>query len=456
VCEVTRHAFETLPTTETNGYLTPMSDLETEPLRIELLPHAVRARTRIEWKGPLGNESAVIDGSATVGSAPRAQLVVADPLVSRIHCELFVRGDGLWVRDLDSRNGTFVDGVRVECARVDVGHALRLGATELRVVPGQEQRDVDLWPDETFGRLVGRSVAARELFAKLARIAGTSSTVLLRGETGTGKELAARALHDGSPRREGPYVVVDCGAIPEALLESELFGHVKGAFTGATNTRNGAFAEAHGGTLFLDEIGELPLALQPKLLRFLETRTVRRIGESVAREVDVRVVAATHRDLRTMVNSGAFREDLYFRLAVIPVEIPPLRDRLEDLEILVNSFLPAELRGRLFSPAEMSELRRRAWTGNIRELRNFAERAVTLGPRWALSEAARTPSSETFPPVRITEPFKEIRERWLARLEIEYLQRALEHHGGSVQAVADASGLDRSYVYRLILKHGLR
>lgn len=404
----------------------------------------------------MGEEHESIDGNTTVGAAPRAQIVLPDPLVSRIHCELFTRGDGLWVRDLESRNGTFVDGVRVECARVDVGHVLRLGATELRVVASQDERDVELWRDDRFHRLVGRSVAARELFAKLARVAPTTSTVLLRGETGCGKELAAHALHHGSPRVGGPYVVVDCGAIPEALLESELFGHVKGAFTGATTTRNGAFAEAHGGTLFLDEIGELPMALQPKLLRFLETRTVRRIGESAAREVDVRVVAATHRDLRTMVNSGAFREDLYFRLAVIPIEIPPLRDRLEDLELLINAFLPVELAGRLFTPAELAELRRRPWTGNVRELRNFVERAVTLGPRWALSEAKRGGVEETFPPIRIAEPFKEIRDRWLGHLEAEYLRRALEHHGGNVQAVADASGLDRSYVYRLIVKHGLR
>jgi DNA-binding NtrC family response regulator len=411
------------------------------------------------WNDALGAHEVTLGERVAIGSAPRAELVIADSLVSRIHAELVMREDGLWVRDLGSRNGTYVNGVRVESARLDAGLVLRVGATGLQVRLDGTPEEIVLWPEDGFGDLRGRSVAARELFAKLARVANTDSTVLVQGETGTGKELVGRAIHEHSRRHAGPYVIVDCGSIPEPLLESELFGHAKGAFTGAVGARNGAFVEADGGTIFLDEIGELPGPLQPKLLRFLETRTVKRLGESSHRKVDVRVIAATHRDLRTMVNTGAFREDLYFRLAVLPIWIPPLRERAADIELLVEHCLPAELRGQLFTPAMMAELQRRPWPGNVRELRNFVERCVAFGPGWALAQSAATPAAQAatgLPPVLANEPFKDVRDRWIAHLERAYLSDALKQHQGSVQAVAEASGLDRSYVYRLVLKHGLR
>ena len=252
--------------------------------------------------------------------------MIEDATVSRLHAELDPRRDGLWVRDLGSRNGTFVNGVRVVSARVPDGGRVQLGAASITLLPSPTSVSVELWPDTRFGPLVGKSVAMRELFATLARVAAVDATVLVSGETGTGKELVAEAVHGASPRAGGPFVVVDCAALPDQLLQSELFGHARGAFTGAETARAGAIESANGGTVFLDEIGELPLAMQPALLRVLESRTVRRLGETAHRKVDVRFVSATHRDLRAMVTAGAFREDLYFRhRASLPLVVPPLR-----------------------------------------------------------------------------------------------------------------------------------
>src|SRR5687767_3634118 len=275
-------------------------------------------RPRVSWNRGGSLVSFIVERPVVAGASPDADLVIDDPLASRVHVELEPRPDGLWARDLGSTNGTFIDGVRVECGRASAGSAIRIGETDLRVeLEASSQRE--LWPEGRFGALVGRSVKMRELFATLARIAPSDSAVLVHGETGTGKEVVSRAIHDASPRSGGPFVIVDCGALAESLLEAELFGHTKGAFTGAATARAGAIEEAHGGTLFLDEIGELPLALQPKLLRALESRTIRRLGETAYRKVDVRFIAATHRGLLDMVATGDFREDLYFRLAVLPV-----------------------------------------------------------------------------------------------------------------------------------------
>ena len=303
----------------------------------------------------------------------------------------------------------------------------------------------------------------RELFARLHRVARTESTVLIEGETGTGKELVARAIHEASSRADGPYVVVDCGALPENLLEAELFGHTKGAFTGAATARAGAIEAADGGTVFMDEIGEMPLPMQPKLLRAIESRMVRRLGETSYRQVDVRIVSATHRDLPSMVNSGAFREDLYFRLAVVPVAIPPLRARTEDIPLLAESFLPDGSQGGL-GPELMRELNGRPWLGNVRELRNFVHRAVALGAKEAL--AMGRPSTQPAPskptngaevqaPVSIDEPFKDVRDRLLDNLEREYMRGMLERHNRDTSAIAQAAGLDRSYIYRLIHQHAV-
>jgi DNA-binding NtrC family response regulator len=328
----------------------------------------------------------------------------------------------------------------------------------------------------------------RELFATLARIAPMDAPVLVYGETGTGKELVARAIHDASPRASKPFVVVDCAALPENLLDAELFGHTRGAFTGAHAARTGAIESAEGGTVFLDEIGELPIAMQPKLLRVLESRTVRRVGEATHRSVDVRFLSATHRDLLTMVNAAEFREDLYFRLSVIPIHVPALRERKDDIELLVSHFLRTA-GGASHIPAElMRELMSRPWRGNVRELRNFVERARALGATEALAMTSeREPSARPSSPASVgsvpaavpgtaavpgpsaaapaaadvTDPrifqqaYKDFRESWVDSGEKEYIRRLLVRHDRNVAAAAREAEVDRTYIYRLIRKHEL-
>jgi DNA-binding NtrC family response regulator len=310
--------------------------------------------------------------------------------------------------------------------------------------------------------MVGRSVAMRRAFALLERAAASDATVLFRGETGTGKEAAAESIHAESRRAGGPFIVVDCGAIPSELLESELFGHEKGSFTGASSARDGAFLAAHGGTLFLDEIGELDLELQPKLLRALERREVKKVGQNRYIPVDVRVVAATNRDLKEEVNARRFRADLYYRLAVLDVVLPPLRERADDLPMLVEHLLgalgdSAREPGTEFvrSPGFLADLQRHRWPGNVRELRNYLERCVALRERAPIEDGLSTGAGAS-PEVDISLDLREARERWTEVFEREYLKRLLDHHRGNVSAAARAAGFDRIHFYRLLWKRGLK
>ena len=414
----------------------------------------------IAWSDPAGqtHEKELLE-RVVVGTAPSADVVLTDRAVSRLHAELDPRDDGLWVRDLGSRNGTFVDGIRVVGANIPNGAKVQLGRTEIAVRYGEQPSPVELWPSAQFGGLIGASVAMRELFAKLSRMAQSSASVLIEGETGTGKELAAKAIHDASPRASGPFVVIDCAALPETLLEAELFGHAKGAFTGALAARPGAIEEAEGGTVFLDEIGELPLSMQPKLLRVLESRMVRRIGETQHRAVDVRFVSATHRDLRTLANNRAFREDLYFRLAVLPLTLPPLRERPGDIPLIIDHLLSKE-DARVVSPDLLRDLATRPWFGNVRELRNFLERATTLGAPEALSlaasDAARPDDQEWRPRLPrhwLELPLRDLREQVGARVDREYLAQLLERCDQNVARAATMAGVNRTYLYRLLAKH---
>lgn len=430
-------------------------ELETE---LSVAPGARVATRRhpfLSWRDSDGAHETTVDRPTLVGSASKADLVIVDTTVSRLHAELEPREDGLWVRDLGSRNGTFVEGVRVTEARVPDGGKIRVGATIITVNASVET-SVELWVDDHFGPLVGGSVVMRELFATLARVAPLDSTVLVEGETGTGKELVARAIHDASSRAQKPFVTVDCAALPEQLFEAELFGHARGAFTGAAGARAGALEAAEGGTVFLDEIGELPLAMQPKLLRALESRSVRRLGETAHRHIDVRFVSATHRDLRSMVNAGAFREDLYFRIAVLPVHLPPLRKRMEDVTLLVDRFHPNASRD--WKAALLAEAFDRPWLGNVRELRNFVERAVAFGTKQALAMSdgrgtQEEPRSDASPfggwSAAFEKPFRDFKDE----VEREYIRRLLERHGGNVTAAAQAAEVDRTYVYRLLRKY---
>jgi len=413
-------------------------DAETLPhaSRIPRGPKALLPRVHVAWTDASGKREVRVDKSAILGSSPSVPLRVDDPMVSRLHAELTVQPNGVWLRDLSSKNGTFIENVRVIEAQVPPGGRIRIGSTILQIVESWDAAPPELWPSEQLGNLVGRSQPMRELFARVERVAAISTPVLLLGETGSGKEVVARTIHDRSPRAAGPFVAVDCATVEARTL--------------------GAFEEARGGTVFLDEIGDLPLAAQPSLLRILEQSGSGHGG-------DVRFVAATQRDLPRLVSEGAFREDLYFRIAVLPITVPPLRDRLDDLPLLALAFLPAEEHAAL-TPALLESLRARPWRGNVRELRNFVERALAFGTEEALdllppsetaSAGAASASRTALPRVTYDEPFKVVRDRWVVHLEREYMRGVLARTGGNVSAAADAAGLDRAYVYRLIRKHNL-
>ncbi len=434
--------------------------------------HKVRNCIVLRWTDARGVREARVAKTAVLGSADGVDITVANPAVSRIHAEFDLRNDGLWIRDLGSKNGTYINGVEVGLARFPEGGRLRVGDITLHAQVEAVPTPTELWPGDSFGPLIGPSAAMREMFARLFRVARSESTVLIRGETGTGKDLAARAIHDASSRSAQPFVVVDCAAMSEGVLESELFGHAKGSFTGASAAREGAIEAADKGTVFIDEVGELPLAMQPKILRVLETRSVRRVGETQYRPVDVRFVCATHRDLQTMVNAGAFREDLYFRLSVLPLMMPALRERVEDIGPLARHFLASigrqtgTLPAAALGPDLVEELERRPWLGNVRELRNFTERFVALGAREALALTAGSVSLEaeaqsdlapSSNPLRdaLDRPLKEARDIWMDSLERDYIARLLERCNRNVPAAAQFAGVNRTYIYRLIRKHNL-
>jgi transcriptional regulator with GAF, ATPase, and Fis domain len=414
--------------------------------------------------GPDRGRKVITDKSPIrIGSSDRAHLPLSDATVSKNHCEINLTTEGYLFKDLGSTNGSFLGDVRLMEAYIPPGAVMTLGQSVVRFRPLEEQVFVDLYPKESFGPLWGRSYRMREIFQLLDKVAPTEATVLIEGETGTGKELAAEALHTHSPRADGPFVVFDCGAVPKELAESELFGHEKGAFTGATQTRKGLFEEAHGGTIFFDELGELRQDLQPKLLRVIEKREVRRVGSNRAIPVDVRIIAATNRDLDAEVAAGNFREDLYHRLAVISVLLPPLRERLEDLHLLAQRFYE-ELGAQGQVPQEvLSQLTRYRWPGNVRELRNYIERMVFLNKVPDLPEARDiagqgSPSGgvDIFADIIEDEvPFSEARQQVLARFEREYIIRLLHRHGGNVLRSARAAKVDRRYLQRLKIRYGI-
>ncbi len=415
----------------------------------------------------------------SVGTLESNDLVVRDNSVSRMHFEIVVELDGFRLIDRRSRNGTYVDNVRVFDAYLKGTARIRAGSTQFFFEVLDEELEQPLALADSFGPLLGRSRAMRSMYALLEQISPTALTVLIQGESGTGKELIAEAIHAASPRAGGPFVVFDCSAVAATLLESELFGHEKGAFTGAEGRRGGCMEDADGGTLFLDEIGELPLDLQPKLLRAVEKREVRALGSSRTRQVDVRVLAATNRDLSGEVNAGTFRADLYYRLAVMQVRVPPLRERLEDLPLLVEHFLsraisdPVALARRLaeFEADDYAKLRERPWRGNVRELRNLVEQSLVLGAAGAIASGAPLSPPEAFDdptepleesmagaflfPVNIGGGFLEERKRLLAEFERTFLERLLAEAEGNLTKAAQRAMLDRSYFKRLLKRYGL-
>ena len=363
--------------------------------------------------------------------------------------ELEVRADGVHVRDLGSRNGSFHEGARFEQITIGSGAVLKIGNSELKLVSAERGQPILPSTEEEFGQLVGRSLVMRQLFALLARIAPSDAPVLVNGETGTGKEVCAEAIHARSPRAKGPFVVCDCASLAPSLVESELFGHVRGAFTGADVAREGAFAQADGGTLFIDEIGELELEAQPRLLRALDAHKIKPVGSATYRTVDVRVIAATHRDLRAEVKAHRFREDLFHRLSVLEVVLPPLRERKEDLPLLIRK-LSGEQTLEIAPDAE-ALLLEHDWPGNVRELRNVVQRARSPSRGPTLEAAALGLGDGEQAPAT----FHEAKDRLIGNWERAYVVELLHRTRGNVSRAARVGGLDRVSLHRLIKKHAI-
>jgi Nif-specific regulatory protein len=436
----------------------------------------------------------VVAEQTTVGRGPSNDLALDDPAASRRQTVISADGDGYLVSDLGSANGTFLNSTRLLApARLKSGDVIMIGSTRLEFVSdaSPEVRDEEPNEDATrvrddsrgAGVLLGASTAMVELFHLIEKASASRLPTLLEGETGTGKELVARAIHQGSSSASGPFLPVNCAAVPENLLESELFGHRRGAFTGATGDHEGLFEAAQGGTVFLDEIGEMPLAMQPKVLRVLQEGEVTRIGEIRPRKVNVRLIAATNRDLLREVERGTFRSDLYYRISAFPILIPPLRDRRDDIPLLVESFLASASRrqgkrvGGLTADA-MRALAAFAWPGNVRELQNEIQRAVALAgagepiglqhlsPK--LTASPRPPGDDTDPgldtgndsPTALGEEAAQsgpgsLREARNA-FEARYIAEVLEQQGGSVLRAARVLGLTRAGLYKKLKEYGLR
>ncbi len=425
-----------------------------------------------------------------IGTHPSNDVTVDDPAVSRFHCRIVPDSMGWRVEDSGSTNGTFLEGLRILGAVLPQESVLALGESKIRIRIEKQAAKALVPMMPSFGSLTGTGRAMRKLFALLEKVAASDINCFIHGESGTGKELVATEIVQRGQRADKPFVVVDCGAISPSLVESELFGHVRGAFTGADRDRVGAFEAADGGTVFLDEIGELPLEVQPKLLRALEQREIRRVGETKTRKVNVRVISATNRDLEREVNKGTFRGDLYFRIAVITVRVPPLRERLEDLPHLIRSFLQqagAENSEHLFGPEVIAELSKHEWPGNVRELRNYVERSVVLqtarmtmmpapspsavargelglaepvGGTGPLGQGSQPPRSsaksleEVAQEVDVSVPFKIAKEGLIEKFERAYLRGILERANGNMTLAARLAGIDRMYLHRLVQKHG--
>ena len=441
-----------------------------------------------------------------IGTLPTNDLVLTDASVSRYHVRITTGIRGFVITDLDSTNGTWISGLRIREVTAVGSADLALGDSRIRLIPLADEVEVPISPSGHLGAMLGHSPQMRALFAQVAPVAAANATVLIEGETGTGKELLAEELHRASLRHDKPFIIVDCSALPDNLIESELFGHTRGAFTGAAHERAGAFEVADGGTLFLDEVGELSPAAQPKLLRVLEQRQVKRVGTNRYRDVNVRIIAATNRDLRVGVNEGTFRADLFYRLSVLRLRLPPLRERPEDIELLARHFLDEFSQeiapGRPTPPIGADTLLRLMgyrWSGNVRELRNFMQRVALIAHGSAFVSGALDhaslddePSTSSSPPplphdatpslapetlpsleqgmrpspkptvapshrdIPLHLPYKEAKAHWIDDFEIAYVTALLERTGQNVAAAAREAGVDRTYLFRLIRKYDLR
>ena len=416
-----------------------------------------------------------------MGAMEDNDLVLDDDTVSRYHCRITQTDNSYVIEDLSSTNGTFVNRVRIREAYLKPGCIVTVGKTDVRFQSLDERVDITPTKREAFGDIVGKSIRMREIFGILEKIATTDVTVIIEGETGTGKEVVAKTLHMFSPRANNPFIVFDCGAVPENLIESELFGHEKGSFTGAVMTRQGLFEMAQKGSIFLDELGELNLDLQPKLLRALEQREVRRVGSNKPIKVDVRVIAATNRTLEEEVKAGRFREDLFYRLSVVRIILPPLRERKEDIPLLVKHFLrngsynkdpKGQMKVKGITRDALDCLMNYHWPGNIRELVNVIERACSFADEEYVqpedlpehisgigivrrriepdaatlekSKRAATPSDKSF---------KDAKEEWVSSFERDYIASLLKKNNMNISHAAREADIDRKYFRKLMKKY---
>jgi DNA-binding NtrC family response regulator len=442
-----------------------------------------------------------------IGSMDDNDVVLSDDTVSRYHCKITQEDTGYVLVDQRSTNGTFINKVRVREAFLKSGSIVSVGQSQLRFNALEEEVQIVPSRNDRCAGLIGGNSRMREIYAIIEKIAPTATTVVIDGETGTGKEVVAQAIHSLSPRSRNDLVVFDCGAVPPNLIESELFGHEKGSFTGAMMTRQGLFEQADGGTLFLDELGELPLDLQPKLLRALEQREVRRVGSTKAAKVDVRIIAATNRNLEEEVRAGRFRQDLFYRLSVVRLHLPSLRERADDIPLLVNHFLETgsynrgsggEQRVTAVARDAIVALQNYPWPGNVRELVNVIERAVSFcdnqvlelsdlpdyvrsakappggrpggtGQNRRVSAGAGASGSHPAVPMSASAPtptppeellaegvtFKDAKERWVAAFERDYILQLLRRNNGNISHAARAADIDRKYFRKLMKKYDI-
>jgi two-component system response regulator GlrR len=433
------------------------SDGDTSALPPARSSTRVRACTVEVIDGPDVRRRVRVDRSIfVIGTGDGCDLRLTDPTVSREHVRLGLGPQGIIVTDDGSKNGTVIGTLRISRALLMADATLILGGTTLFVRLDVGHTELELSEKTQFGDAVGVSTAIRHVFALLERAAPSDIAILLEGESGVGKDVLARAIHGASPRREGPYVPIDCGAIPAPLIESELFGHERGAFTGADRARTGAFEQANGGTLFLDEIGELPTDLQPKLLRALETRQIRPVGGQ-PRPVDVRIISATNVRLTEAVHRGEFRTDLFFRLAVMRVAVPPLRDRPEDIVPLAKTFLSRRVADQELAPLLAGLLSAYHFPGNVRELKNIMDRYAVLKPDdpSELFQETKLVAKEAFDTELLDVPFHEARQTLLDRFEHAYLTYALETCSGVVARAIERTGIPRPTMYRMLHRMGI-
>lgn len=411
-----------------------------------------------------------------IGKKSDNDIVIAnDRTVSRQHTEIECTPDNQYlIRDLNSTNGTSINGMKVKEAFLSQGDLITVGETQVEFQTYDEKVQIEPSENNFFADMVGRSKKMRQIFGVLERISPSQATVIIEGETGTGKELVARAIHQYSLRKDRPFVVFDCSAVAPNLIESELFGHTKGSFTGAVKDRVGAFEAANGGTLFLDEIGELSLDLQPKLLRALEQREIKRVGSTQPSKIDVRVVCATNRNLKDEVQAARFREDLYYRLSVVKIQVPPLRERLEDIPLIVEKLLGVSRYNRkpdgtyYVSRVEddaLKILQRYQWPGNVRELNNVIERAVSFAGdgsiqgkdlQFVFNEMdSGEEATVRMNLVDLDRPFKEVKQQIVENFEKEYLQELLAKNKGNVSKAAREAKIDRKHLRNLLIKYGI-